>query len=108
MLCTEENCILGAVDVPPESSNYFSEDEFIIFENEITRFCSTHKYVLLAGDYNARTSIMRDYTQKDDFLAEMFDFDSETSKFFSQASKLEQYGITLNRHSQDKHTNNNG
>ena len=38
----------------------------------------------------------------------MFDFDSETSEFFSQASKLEQYGITLNRHSQDKHTNNNG
>ena len=108
LLCTEENCILGAVYVPPESSNYFSEDEFTIFENEITRFCSTHKYVLLADDYNARTSIMRDYTQKDDFLADMFDFDPDTSEFFSQASKLEQYGITLNRHSQDKHTNNNG
>ena len=109
LLCIEENCILGAVYVPPESSNYFSEDEFTIFENEITRFCSTHKYVLLAGDFNnTRTSTMRDYTQKDDFLADMFDFDSETSEFFSQASKLEQYGITLNRLSQDKHTNKNG
>ena len=38
LLCTEENCILGAVYIPPESSNYFSEDDFTIFENEITRF----------------------------------------------------------------------
>ena len=108
LLSLDENCIFGAVYVPPESSIYFNKDEFANFENEITRFCSTHKYVLLAGDFNARTSTMREYTQKDDFIADLFDFDSETSDFFSKSSALEKYGIPLSRQSQDKHTNNHG
>ena len=105
LLCLDENCIFGAVYVPPESSIYFNKDEFANFENEITRFCSTHKYVLLAVDFNARTSTMREYTQK---VHCGFDFDSETSDFFSKSSTLEKYGIPLSRQSQDIHTNNHG
>ena len=44
--------------------------------------CSSHKYVLLAGDFNARTSELRDFTENDEFLADIFDFDSETCIFF--------------------------
>ena len=70
--------------------------------------CSSHKYVLLAGDFNARTSELRDFTENDEFLADIFYFDSETCNFFSQANSLEPYNIAITRQSHDKHTNNHG
>jgi hypothetical protein len=53
---TCENIILGAVYLPPENSRFFNEDDLNNFENEITQMCSISKYVLLAGDTNARTA----------------------------------------------------
>ena len=80
---TDQNIIIGAVYIPPENSNYFNDDEFSNLEAEIMSVCSSHKYVLLAGDFNARTSELRDFTENDEFLADIFDFDSETCNFFS-------------------------
>ena len=61
---------------PPECLNFFKDDEFPELENEIASYCSSHKNVILSGDFNARTSEMRDYTECDKFLTEMFDFDT--------------------------------
>ena len=105
---TEENVILGVVYIPPENSNYYNEDEFLILENEILSFSSENKFVLLSGDFNAKTGQLRDYTERDDFLSDFFDFDSATSDFFYQAGKLESYGIPIERNSMDRHTNNIG
>ena len=44
-------------------------------KNEIMSFCSKNKHVMLSGNFNARTSEMRDYTEQDNFLADMFNFD---------------------------------
>ena len=44
-------------------------------ENEIMSFCSKNKHVMLSSDFNARTSEMRNYTERDNFLADMFNFD---------------------------------
>ena len=74
---TDVNVILGGVYIPPENSNFFNEDEILVLETEITSFRS-----------NARTSQLRDYTEADNFLAELFDFDDETKKFFFPAYKL--------------------
>ena len=60
------------------------------------------------GDFNARTAEMRDYAEKDDFLAEQFDFDEETSEFFCPVNKLVSLNIPLYRKSQDRHSNNLG
>ena len=62
--------ILGVVYIPPENSNYYNEDEFLILENEILSFSSENKFVLLSGDFNAKTGQLRDYTERDDFLSD--------------------------------------
>ena len=84
----DENLILGTVYLPPENSNFYNDEEFLTIENEIMSFCSKHKHAMLSGDFNARTSEMRDYTERDDFLADMFNFDEETSEFFFPAGRL--------------------
>ena len=54
-----------------------------------TSFCSSHAYVMLIGDFNSRTSSHPDYIETDDFISGLFDFDSETTEFFSHINKLE-------------------
>ena len=53
----------------------------MLFESEIASFCSTHKYVIITGDFNAQTAEMKNYTENDDFLSELFDFDPKTVEF---------------------------
>ena len=105
---SNENYILGAVYIPPESSSYYNDDEMLQLDSEITSFCSSNEFVMLTGDFNSRTSSYPDYIEIDDFLTEMFDFDSETTEFFSHINKLECLNILKNRCSQDRHVNNNG
>ena len=104
----DENVILGAVYILPEGSNFYNDDEFSQFENEITSFCNTHKYVLLSGDFNGRTSTIEDYTECDMFLADLFDFDTDAINFFSAIDRLSDYNILRDRKSMDTHSNNHG
>ena len=104
----DENLILGTVYLPPENSNFYNNEEFLTMENEILSFCRKHKHVMLSGDFNARTSEMRDYTERDDFLADMFNFDEETSEFFFPVGRLQLFNLLSNRKSLDKTSNNHG
>ena len=104
----DENIFCGAVYIPPENSNFYNDEELMLLESEIISFCSTHKYVIITGDFNARTAEMKDYTENDDFLSELSDFDPETVKFFSHINKLEKYDVLRDRQSRDRHTNNSG
>ena len=72
-------------------------------ENKIMSFCSKNKHVMLSGDFNARTSEMRDYTERDDLLADMFNFDEETFEFFFSAGRLQSFNLLSDRNSFDKH-----
>ena len=67
----EENLSL----LTTRNSNFYKDEEFLRMENEIMSFCSKNKHVMLSGDFNARTSEMIDYTEQDNFLADMFNFD---------------------------------
>ena len=87
---------------------FFNDDELSEMESEITSFCSSHKYVLLSGDFNARTAELRDFTECDNFLADLFDFDNDTINFFSVAYNLPDYNILQDRKSTDNQKNNNG
>ena len=88
--------------VPPNQSKYLNEDEFMTLEMEVTSCCSQYSYVILTGDINARTAELRDFTEMDSFLADCFDFESETLEFFDQQAKLRLAGIPLQRKSKDK------
>ena len=67
--------------------------------------CSSHKYVLLAGDFNARTSELRDFTENDEFLADILTLIWKHAIFSSKPIVLEPYDISITRQSHDKHTN---
>ena len=105
---SEQHIIFGVVYVPPTQSRFLNEDEFEIFQNEITDMCSKYDYIYLAGDFNAQIANLSDYTTADDFLGKHFDLDEELSPFYNQKSALEQLGIQVHRNSMDKKKNNNG
>ena len=100
--------MLGNVYVPPMSSRFYKIDEHELFKNEITDMCSKFELLYLFGDFNAQTGGLIDYTDCDEFLANMFDLDQETISFLDQKSRMEQNGIQLIRNSKDKKTNNHG
>ena len=67
ILKTDQDVVIGAVYVPPSVSRFCTEDELDMFEVEICNMCIQYKYVLLTGDFNARTWIKDDFTTADDF-----------------------------------------
>ena len=104
----DENLIIGITYAPPSQSRFFNDDELQTLENEITSMCSSHKYIFITGDLNARTGILTDYVQLDEFLAEEFELDDETAHFFDKTTILERLKIPLSRTSNDIKTNNIG
>ncbi|MEW8548327.1 MAG: hypothetical protein AB2693_32895 [Candidatus Thiodiazotropha sp.] len=81
----DQHLIFGIIYVPPSQSRFLNDDEFENFQNEITHMCSRFDYVYLAGDINAQTADLADYTSADDFLSRYFDFDNETNQFYDQS-----------------------
>ena len=79
-----------------------------MLEEEIARFCSENERVILAGDYNARTSMMRDYISPDKLTmpdVDIFDFESDTDE---SLKILESLNIQLHRESKDAKSNTLG
>ena len=105
---SDKHIVFGIVYVPPTQSRFLNEDEFEIFQNEITDMSCNFDYIYLAGDWNAQTANLADYTTGDDFLSKHFDFDDELSSFYHQKAALEKLGIEVNRKSMDNKRNNNG
>ncbi|MCG7878877.1 MAG: hypothetical protein N0C90_21475, partial [Candidatus Thiodiazotropha endolucinida] len=105
---TNEDIIFGAVYVPPENSRFLINDELMILEMEITQMCSKYNHVVLTGDFNGRTSNACDYLPSDTFIADLFDFDSETETFFNPVFKLDKFSVPRDRRSKDTKINNTG
>ena len=62
----------------------------------------SNRYVLLMGDFNARTQNKQDFLEEDEFFMHHFDFDKEMISHFNTASILEQCNLPKERISQDK------
>ena len=78
----DEDIILGVIFVPPTQLKYFSDEDTLNLENEISSVCSNNRYVIITGDINAWTIKLKDYVIADIFLSDFFDFDDETIFFF--------------------------
>ena len=98
----------GVLYVPPSQSKFLKDDEILALEMEILSICSTHKYVFLTGDINARTGKLQDFITVDTFFADFFEFDNETLNFYNQAELLKNFDISVNRTSCDNVVNTNG
>lgn len=103
-----ENILIGAVYIPPQQSRFFNDDEYDLFEQEMTSACGNDDYVCILGDFNAQTGELTDFTSADSFFSEHFHFDQQTIDFFDQNCVLEANNIKLNRTSKDKKKNNLG
>ena len=99
---------IGIVYIPPDKSKYYDEMQMRMLEEEIARFCSENERVILAGDYNARTSMIRDYISPDKLTmpdVDIFDFESDTDE---SLKILESLNIQLHRESKDAKSNTLG
>ena len=89
--------LIGAVYVPPEQSPYYNRAVFDEIENCLASF--DVKNVLLAGDFNARTSRL------DDFITDHNDTDFTEESIMDCMSTL---NIPFQRNSLDTERNNSG
>ena len=53
---TEEDLIIGTIYIPPKNTKYFSVDILEAFYSEVEQLDTDYKYVILVGDFNARTT----------------------------------------------------
>ena len=56
---TDEDIYVGAIYIPPNDSKFYNSNEMENFKVEITSMCVSNKYVILMGDFNARTKKKR-------------------------------------------------
>ena len=70
--------------------------------------CVSNKYVLLMGDFNARTHSKQYYMDEDHFFCRQFDYDRDLIDHFQNSEILDQYNLPKVRTSQDKIINNEG
>ena len=90
----DEDLIVGAFYVPPESSRFFSQDLFTDLENEISSKCNEFKYIYFAGDTNCRVGTMPDFVLPDSHLNELFEVDyapSSPRSVFRPAKEIKRY-----------------
>ena len=105
---TDEDIIVGAIYIPPNDSRFYNPVEMEQFNVETTNMCVSNKYVLLMGDFNARTYNKQDFLDEDEFFRHQFDYDKDMIDHFQNSTVLNQFGLTKIRTSQDKTVNNEG
>ena len=70
--------------------------------------CISNKYVLLMGDFNARTFNKPDFLGEEEFCNNHFNYDDNTTEFFNESSLLNNCKLSELRISQDQMVNNEG
>ena len=68
--------------------------------------CISNKYVLLMGDFNARTFNKPDFLEEDEFFNNHFNYDDNMTEFFNVSSLLSNCKLSELRTSQDQMVNN--
>ena len=97
----EQDFLFGKLYIPPMQSCFLNDDEYFSLETEITTMCSQSSYVCLTGDMNARTGVLCDSVLANPLIADLIDFDEDTSNFYNQAELLPTLNINPNSVSQD-------
>ena len=102
------NLVIGATYIPPESSRFFNQKEFDLFENEIIHMSSQYINLLIAGDLNCHTGSLSDFLQIDTFLFNQMNLDYDAISYFNQSQHLLDNGLSLERNTHDNKINSTG
>ena len=62
MSSTDEEVLIGVVYIPPEFTSYSSQEAFNDIDFNIRNLSRSYKYISLAGDSNARTAELKDFS----------------------------------------------
>ena len=106
LISTVEYVILGSIYLLPGDSRFNTQDELGMFEVKISNMCILYNFVLLTGDFNARTNTQHDFIDADDFLTDHFEFVSTLEKLYSISSVLPECNLDKIPCSHDNFVNN--
>ncbi|CAG2251894.1 unnamed protein product [Mytilus edulis] len=104
LLDIDDDIVFGIVYIPPEYTNYSSQDAYSQLENEYIIFSDNYKYVSLLGDFNGRTA------DDDDFVIIHNDkhTDNITDFIENKVYMLDELNIPKKRKSLDRVKNGYG
>ena len=100
-----EELYCGIVYIPPYHSKYAHTDPYLEMQQEIDRFSSLSKNIMLFGDFNSRSANNPDYVKCDDFICDIQGNDDLYQENLDIFNCIEIYGIPLQRQTADENTN---
>jgi hypothetical protein len=68
---------LGCVYTLPENSLYSSINAFLDIENELVNFIEKDMKCALVGDFNAKTTVLEDFSEPDETFLSVMDVNVE-------------------------------
>jgi len=86
----------------------FEQNIFDTFYSEVEELNNNHDYVILLGDFNARTSNLTDVNEIDNALFDFADIDASSVFDTDVFQNLNVNGMSYEQLSQDKQTNRTG
>ncbi len=103
----DKHLLLGCVYLPPEGSRYASDDCFTLLEDDISRLNEADDhYVMLVGDFNARTGHKLDFVPTDETIID--GLEDETNIPVVLHDVIELFSDPEERVSSDNKCNNYG
>lgn len=78
LFSTNDDVILGSVYIPPDNTRFFKQNILDLFYSGVSEFNNNHDYVILLGDFNARTANLSDTNEIDSALFDFVDIDANS------------------------------
>ncbi|MEW8547673.1 MAG: reverse transcriptase family protein, partial [Candidatus Thiodiazotropha sp.] len=111
LLSEDKDSVIGIIYLPPEGSDYSSEDSFNEIEAEVISFLNQYETLFLIGDLNARTGNSEEFVtyNLNRNVSDVLGIDNEVLTFLNEANEIyTNTNIDKTRRSKDKHRNNFG
>lgn len=102
---TDEDVYFGAIYIPPAYTGYSQADILDLFYQEVESFSRAHKYVLLQGDFNARTAVLPDVTLVDENILEQIGVSPESVYTSDNVDIMKRFNLDIQRVSNDNKVN---
>ncbi|MEW8546419.1 MAG: endonuclease/exonuclease/phosphatase family protein, partial [Candidatus Thiodiazotropha sp.] len=104
-----DNCssdvICGIVYIPPQGSKYAIEDPYLEIQEEIFRYCTETKNILLFGDFNSRCKNLPDHIKFDEYISDIYGMQELYDENSHILDLFERFDVPLHRKSADDSVN---
>lgn len=98
---TDDDVLLGAVYIPPDSSRFYTRDLYLQFLNEAEHRLPLSKYNIIMGDFNVVLAHFQDVTEVDNVIFDSIDVNVSDVFNNNTITSLLQYNMSIERRSCD-------